>query len=311
MKLSFVIPCYRSEQTIEAVVAELKGTMKRRDFDDYEIVMVSDHSPDGVYAKIENLCKSDSVHAKGVELARNFGQHSALMAGYAIAEGDVVVSLDDDGQTPVNEVWSLVDKITDGGYDVVYASYKEKKHSFGRNLGSKVNDWMTCWLLDKPRKLKVTSYFAAKRFVIDEVLRYQHAFPYVIGLVLRATRNVCNVPVTHRDRSIGASGYSLAKLIGLWLNGFTAFSVKPLRLASFVGALCTVIGFGLGLWAVANKLFINPHAPLGYSSLMAAVLFTGGVLMLILSMIGEYIGRIYICINRSPQYVISKKTKNV
>ena len=182
-----------------------------------------------------------------------------------------------------------------------------KRHSGFRNLGSRINDWMACWLLDKPSGLKVTSFFVARRFVIDEMLKYAGPFPYVIGLVLRATRKIANVPVEHRDRAEGVSGYTFAKLLGLWMNGFTAFSVKPLRLASFAGVLCSLLGFGFGVWAVINKLFINPDAPIGYSSLMAAVLFIGGVLMLVLGLIGEYVGRIYICINQSPQYVVGRK----
>ena len=150
MKISFVIPCYRSSKTITLVVDEIKAAMARRPGADYEVVMVSDHSPDNVYAVISELCRNDQARLHGIELARNFGQHAALLAGYARTSGDYVVSLDDDGQTPVSEVWSLVDRLQDGGLDVVYASYPEKKHSLLRNWGSWVNDRMACWLLDKP-----------------------------------------------------------------------------------------------------------------------------------------------------------------
>ena len=166
---------------------------------------------------------------------------------------------------------------------------------------------MASWLLGKPRALKVTSFFVARRFVIAEMLKYSEPFPYVIGLVLRVTRNIGNVLVDHRERAEGVSGYTMVKLVGLWMNGFTAFSVKPLRVASYAGMLSSAIGFGFGVWAVVNKLFINPAAPLGYSSLMAAVLFIGGMLMLILGLIGEYVGRIYICISQSPQYVVREE----
>ena len=307
MKLSFVIPCYRSEKTIEGVVSEIVCEVGKRPGFDYEIVLVSDHSPDNVWSVIDRLCDEGRGRIKGMELARNFGQHAALMAGYAHATGDLVVSLDDDGQTPVNAVWSLVDKLEQGQYDVVYASYPDKKHNALRNLGSRVNDWMASWLLDKPVDLKVSSYFVARRFIVNEMLRYHQAFPYVIGLVLRATRNICNVPVEHREREVGGSGYTFAKLLGLWMNGFTAFSVKPLRLASLLGVVCAFVGFVACVWAILNKLILHPHAPAGYSSMMAALLFLGGIVMLILGLIGEYVGRIYICLNNSPQYVISKE----
>lgn len=307
MKISFVIPCYRSEKTLSGVVSEIRSVLSERPDVDYECVLVSDRSPDDVWSVIRRLHDGDPVRVKGLELARNFGQHSALMAGYARATGDYVVSLDDDGQTPVDAVWRLIEKLEGEELDVVYGSYPVKRHSGFRNLGSRLNDLMACWLLDKPRGLKVTSFFVARRFVVDEMLKYAGPFPYVIGLVLRATRKIANVPVEHRARAEGASGYTLAKLLGLWMNGFTAFSVKPLRLASFAGVLCSLVGFGFGVWAVVNKLMINPDAPLGYSSLMAAVLFIGGMLMLILGLIGEYVGRIYICINQSPQYVVGKE----
>ncbi len=308
MKMSFVIPCYRSERTIAVVVDEIRAAMARRPEADYEVVMVDDHSPDGVFERIVELCKGDPAHLHGIALARNLGQHAALLAGYTRTTGDYVVSLDDDGQTPASEVWTLFDRLQDGGFDVVYASYTEKRNGVFRDFGSWVNDLMACWLLDKPRALKVTSFFVARRFVIDEILRYGQAFPYVIGLVLRATRNVANVSVVHRARLDGVSGYTFLKLVSLWMNGFTAFSVKPLRIASFLGFASALFGLGLGVWVVFKKLFVNPDVPAGYSSLMSVILFVGGVLMLILGLIGEYIGRIYICLNRSPQYVIAKET---
>lgn len=308
MKLSFVIPCYRSEATIKRVVDEIHEVVALRADVDYEIVLVSDHSPDNVYKVIETLCKNDPTHHKGLELARNFGQHAALMAGYSAAAGDYVISLDDDGQTPVDAVWSMLDALEAKGADVVYASYADKRHSVFRNWGSRINGWMACWLLNKPAALKLTSYFVVRRFVIDEVLRYRQAFPYVIGLVLRVTGNIVNVPVNHRDRSSGTSGYTFRKLLGLWMNGFTAFSVKPLRMASFIGMSCSLLGFAYGVWTVINKLVVHPDAPLGYSSLMSAVLFIGGAIMMLLGLIGEYIGRMYMCLNNSPQYVVSRRT---
>lgn len=307
MKLSFVIPCYRSEKTIEGVVSEIKASVSQRPEVDYEIVMVSDHSPDNVYSVIGRLCREDPSHVRGLELARNFGQHSALMAGYSRATGDFVFSLDDDGQTPVDALYDMLDRLVKGGYDVVYGTYDSKKHNIFRNMGSWLNDLMTVWLLGKPSGLKVTSFFVVRRFVIREMLNYLGPYPYLYGLVFRVTKNIGTVSVKHRARRIGESGYSFTKLLGLWMNGFTAFSVKPLRLASYLGFMCALVGFGFGIWAVVNKLYIHPDAPVGYSSIMATMLFIGGMLMLILGLIGEYIGRIYICINRSPQFVVSKE----
>ena len=307
MKISFVIPCYRSERTIASVVSEIITEVAKRPGVDYEVIMVSDHSPDGVYSVIERLCRDDSEHLKGIELARNFGQHAALMAGYAHVSGDVVVSLDDDGQAPLESLYEIVDALKDG-VDVAIGAYPEKKHNIFRNFGSRINLWMANWLLDKPKETKLTSFFAMRRFVTDEILRYKGPFPYLGGLIFRVTRSVVNVEVQHRARKSGRSGYTFVKLLGLWLNGFTAFSVKPLRLASFAGMFSALAGFLYGIWTVVNKLVINPGTPMGYSSLMSVILFVGGILMMILGLIGEYVGRIYISLNNSPQYVISKET---
>ena len=306
MKISFVIPCYGSEKTLAGVVSEIRSVMALRPEVAYEIVLPCDCSPDGVSGVIERLCKDDPARVRGLLLSRNFGQHAALMAGYSRTDGDIVVSLDDDGQSPVDAIWELVDAVN-GGFDAVYGAYAEKKHGLLRNAGSKMNDWMATWLLGKPKNLKVTSFFAVKRYIVDEMLRYDQAFPYVIGLVLRITRNVGNIAVRHRARADGKSGYSFRKLLGLWLNGFTAFSIKPLRTASWLGIMCSMSGFCMGVWTVVNKLAIHPDAPIGYSSLMSAVLFIGGLLLLVLGLVGEYIARIYLCISRTPQYVVSRE----
>lgn len=304
-KISFVIPCYRSEYTIEAVVAEIMDTMKELTAYEYDIVLVNDCSPDRTYEVIKTICEKYN-NVAGISLAKNFGQHAALMAGLRKSDGDIVVCLDDDGQTPANEVGGLIDAIEQGS-DVVYASYDSKKHSAFRNFGSHINNIMTRIMLGKPKDLQVTSYFAAKRFVVDSMLAYEHSYPYVIGLVLRATKNITNVPVHHRSRAVGDSGYTMRKLLSLWFNGFTAFSILPLRIATATGVFFAMAGFIYGVYTIIKK-FVNPAVPMGFSSLMAAVVFIGGMLMIMLGLIGEYIGRIYISINKSPQYVIREET---
>ena len=300
-KISVVIPCYCSENTIKNVVVEVLSAMKGIIDYTYEIILVDDSSPDNTYEVIKELADGNNM-IKGISLARNFGQHSALMAGFHYATGDIVVCLDDDGQTPANEIYMLVDKLNEG-YDVVYARYNHKKHNVFRNFGSKVNDLMTRYLLNKPKNLYISSYFATRKFVVEEVKKYKNSYPYVIGLVLRTTKRIANVDVNHRKREVGESGYTLVKLIGLWFNGFTAFSIKPLRVATFIGGLSSILGFGYGIYTIIKKI-INPAVPLGFSSVMAALMFIGGMVMLMLGLIGEYIGRIYISINDAPQFII-------
>lgn len=307
MKISYVIPCYKSKDTIKNVINEITETMANNSKYKFEIILVSDNSPDDVFEVIK-LESKDNDHIKGIKLAKNFGQHAALMAGYRCATGDLIVSLDDDGQTPANEVFKLIDEINQG-YDVVYASYTDKKHSIFRNFGSRVNDIMSEHLISKPQNLKVSSFFCAKRFVIEEMIKYDKPYPYLLGLVLRTTHNITDINVTHRERKFGVSNYNIRKLIGLWMNGFTAFSIKPLRIATLVGVCVAFIGFIFGIYTIINKI-MNPQILSGYSSIMSALLFIGGMIMLMLGLLGEYIGRIYICINNSPQYVI-RETVNI
>lgn len=304
--VSFVIPCYRSENTLPAVIEEINSTMETMAEYSHEIVLVNDSSPDGTINTIRELCGKYG-NITGIDLAKNFGQHAALMAGMRQAKGDIVVCLDDDGQTPADEVGKLLDKLNEG-FDVVYASYGKKKHSLFRNFGSKVNELMTRVMLGKPKELYISSYFAAKRFVVDDMLRYEHSYAYVIGLVLRATKNIANVEVNHRSRAEGTSGYTLKKLLGLWFNGFTAFSIKPLRIATVIGVMCAGGGFLYGIYTIVKRLLL-PDIQAGFSALMSMLVFMGGMIMLMLGLIGEYIGRIYISMNNSPQYVIREIIK--
>ena len=301
MKVSFVIPCYRSEHTLPAVVNEIEETMNALKRYEYEIVLVNDCSPDGTAAVIKQMCEEKSfIH--GISFSRNFGQHAALMAGLRASTGNYVICLDDDGQTPANEAPRLLEKIEEG-FDAVYARYAHKQHSGFRNFGSKVNDLMTRMMLGKPKDLVVSSYFAVRRFIVDDMIRYEYSYPYVIGLVLRSTKNITNVDVNHREREIGKSGYTLSKLLGLWFNGFTAFSIKPLRIATCIGVISAVAGFLYGIYTIVKK-FVLPDVAVGFSALMSAIVFFCGMILLMLGLLGEYIGRMYICMNNSPQYVI-------
>ena len=308
MKLvSFVIPCYRSAATVSAVVEEINSTMAALPNYGHEIILVNDCSPDNTFSVIEGLARADR-RITAVDLAKNFGQHAAIMAGLHHSRGDYIVCLDDDGQTPADEVGKLLAKLEEG-YDVAYASYgHHKQHSFFRNFGSWLNGKMTEIMLGKPKELSLTSYFAAQRFIIDEMLRYEHCFPYVMGLVLRSTKNICNVPVNHRQRQEGHSGYTLSKLLNLWMNGFTSFSIKPLRLATYMGCLTALIGFIYAI-IIIIRYFTVHMAPMGWSSTTALLLIVGGIILLVLGLVGEYVGRIFMCVNASPQYVERKVVK--
>lgn len=305
--VSFVIPCYRSEKTLEAVINEIEETMNGSNDYDYEILLVNDGSPDNTWDVIRKIAaERDKDKVIGINFAKNFGQHAALMAGLGRSKGDYVVCLDDDGQTPANEVFKLLDALENGA-DAVYARYGHKQHSLFRNFGTAMNEWMASVMLGKPKELFVSSYFAVRRFVVNEMVKYESSYPYVIGLVLRTTKRIVNVDVNHRKREVGASGYTFSKLMALWINGFTAFSIKPLRIATLSGTIFAFLGFLYGIFTVIKK-FVNPNVPVGFSALMSAMIFIGGMLMLMMGMVGEYLGRVYISQNRNPQYVIRETT---
>lgn len=305
--VSFVIPCYCSEKTIEAVVAEIIEKVKEQSEYDYEIILINDFSKDDTKNVIKGLAEADHKIV-AIDFSRNFGQHSAIMAGFWKVKGEYVVCLDDDGQMPIESVFDLIKELEKGA-DVAFGQYEEVKQKWNRNLGSKVNAKMTEILLEKPKDVFMSSFWAGKRFVIEEVIRYDGAYPYIGGLLLRITKNMVSIPVKQRERAAGSSGYTFMKLINLWMNGFTAFSVKPLRFATFCGGISAAVGFIFGIVMIIRKL-LNPDILLGYASTITVILFIGGMLMLMLGIMGEYIGRIYICMNKAPQYVVKEVTDN-
>lgn len=300
-KISFVIPCYRSEATIENVICEIICEMKTHDKYDYEIIAVNDRSPDNVYDKLREIAKANQ-RVKVVDLAKNMGKHAAMMAGYSKVTGDIIVNLDDDGQCPLDRLWDLLAPLNEG-YDIAIAKYPQKKETWFKRFGSHLNSVMAKTIIGKPSELSISNFSAMKRFICKEMMRYRNAYPYIDGLFLRTTSNIINVEMEERERLSGTTGYTFLKSLKLWVNGFTAFSVKPLRIATLLGFIVALLGFAYGIYIIVRRI-LNPEILMGYSSLMAVLLAIGGVIMLLLGMIGEYVGRIYISINNSPQYVI-------
>ena len=306
-KLSFIIPCYCSEKTVGGVISEIIDTVNADGRYDYEIVCVNDFSKDNTLDVLKRIAEKNSK-IKVLSFSRNFGQHSALMAGFNYATGDIIVCLDDDGQNPPSQMFKLIDKL-DEGYDLVSAKYEEKKRSLFRKIGTKLSFWMSSYFIGKPKDIDLNSYYVFKRYILDEIIKYKNAYPFVHGLILRITRNMANVVIEHKTREHGSSGYSFKKLLSLWMNGFTAFSEKPLRIASLFGVFCSISGFAYAIVTIIKKM-LNPTIPVGYSSIMAITLILSGIIMLFLGLLGEYIGRIYISLNKAPQFAI-RETYNV
>ena len=307
--LSFVSPCYRSEKTIGMVVNEIIETVSQQPEFNYEIITVIDSSPDGVYGVLKKLAV-ENHKIKVINFSKNMGKHAAVLAGYAVARGEYVVDLDDDYQSPVYELWKLLKPVQDDECDFTTAKYLVKKESVLKRLGSNVNLLMSSMMLDKPNDVRFENFSVMKHFVCKEMIKYKNPFPYLEGLVWRVTSRIKTVEMEQRDRGDDKeAGFTFKKGFSLWSNGLTAFSVKPLRMASLLGMIFALCGFIWSMYTIVNRI-LNPNMAAGYSSIFAIILFSSGIIMLLLGIIGEYLGRIYICINASPQYVI-KETINL
>jgi len=304
--LSFVIPCYRSEKTIEMVINEILSVVSQRKEFDYEIICVNDCSPDNVWSVLKKLAQNNQK-IKIINFASNAGKDAAILAAFALSKGEYIISLDDDGQCPTNELWRLLDPVIKDECDVAAARYIEKKQKKWKNIGSDINLLMSRMLLDQPKDVRMENFFAFKRFVVDEVVKYHNSYAYLDGLVLRVTKNIKPVEMEERSRADdNTTGYTLKKSIKLFLNGMTSFSVKPLRVSTIVGFSFAVLGMIIAVIAAVRKIMGIIDVD-GYTSLMIVQLIVGGLVLMSLGMIGEYIGRTYISINSPPQYVIREK----
>lgn len=304
--VSIIIPCYCSAKTIPLVVEEVKDVLEKEN-QKFEIIAINDCSPDNTWETIFKLSETDE-RLKVINLAKNMGRHNALLCGCHYASGDYIVFMDDDMQCPADKLTNLLDAVK-GDYDVAIARYPKKKQSLWKNIGSSVNDKVANWLIGKDKELKFSNYCAMRAFVKNEITNYSNPYPYLSGLIVRATQNIINIDMEERERTIGVGHYTFKKSLSLWLNSFTAFSVKPLRLATVLGCLIALCGIVVTVITIVRKI-LNPDILMGYTSLMASILFVGGMIMFMLGLIGEYIGRIYISLNSLPQYVV-RETNNI
>lgn len=305
-KLSIVVPVYNSEKTIEEVVNKIEiAVSKLNSKFELEIILVNDYSKDNSLEVCKNICKHKSF-VKLISFSKNFGQHNALMAGIKMVSGDYIISMDDDMQTPPDEMSKLIDELERNNYDVVFAKYKTENKSIFRVFGSFINDLMANALVEKPKNITINSYFIIKKYIAKEIINYEHAYPYIGGLIFRVTQNVGNILIEHRDRKIGKSNYTFKKLLQLWFNGFTNFTVTPLRISSVFGLFLSITGF-IYLLIILIRKIINPGIPAGWTSILAAIIFFGGIQLISIGLLGEYIGRVFLSINKKPQYVIKEK----
>jgi len=298
---SFVIPCYNSSESIRHVVELTMEEMEKMNRREFEFVLVNDYSSSTKTMPVLKKLAEEYPCVTVLNLAKNAGQHNAIMAGLNYAKGDILIGMDDDMQTHPSQLPYLFEEL-EKGYDIVYGYYPEKKHSAFRNFGSWVNYISVRILIGKPKELKTSSYWVARKFVRDSVIEYQAPYAYIQGLFLRTTRNISCIPIQHFQREEGESNYTFKRLLKLWSN-IIGFSITPLRLTEYCGFGVSLLSIIAAVVVLIRKI-LNPAMALGWPSLMIVICFFSGIQLMFLGLIGEYIGRMFLGLNRQPQYVI-------
>ena len=304
--LSIVVPVYRGAASIARLVAALSALDPSGGI---EVVLVNDGSPDNSGDVCRELVLTASIPLTYIEHARNYGEHNAVMTGLRHARGDYVITMDDDLQNPPEEVVKLYDHARRGGWDVVYTRYGEKQHAGWRNLGSYFANKVADWLLDKPKGLYLSSFRCMSAMVVRAVAQYGGPYPYVDGLIMQVTQRIDSIEVLHLPRAEGRSNYNLRRLVRLWLNLATSFSLAPLRIATFAGAVMAALGT-VGAVLVMGEALISRGMPSGWASTMTVLLLVGGVQSMILGVLGEYVGRTFLSANGKPQGTVRLVARN-
>lgn len=298
--LSFVIPLYHSAETIAPLVKHIESLSIEGG---HELVLVNDGSRDATAGICRELLRDARIPIVFVNHARNYGEHNAVLTGYRHARGAYIVNLDDDGQNPPAEAVRLWQHAKAHGLDVVFGHYAKKEHAPWRNLGSWLTNKTTDWVLDKPKGFYLSSFRCVSAFVAREAADYTGPFPYIDGLILQVTQNLGSLEVRHEERAAGASGYTWRRLVHLWASTLVNFSVMPLRLATLLGLVMAAGGL-VGIAIVFYLRYLNLGPDFGWGSLMAALLVLSGTQLVILGLIGEYIGRMFLAVSRRPQSVV-------
>jgi len=301
--ISVIIPVYNAEHSIYKLSKKILETLAEHQ---PEIILVNDNSPDSSHEECLKACKKFENQISYIKLLKNVGEHNAVMAGLRYAEGDWVLIMDDDFQNPPEEALKLVNYARDNKFDVIYGDYIKKEHSFLRNLGSKINDLTANYILKKPKGLYLSSFKCFKKNILREIINYKGPFPYIDGLILSITANIGSLKLSHSSRKIGKSNYTFFKLIKLYSNMSTNFSTVPIHFFSLLGVIIALLSTIYGIFIFVEKI-LNPELPLGYSSILTAVIFFSGIQLIFLGLIGEYIGKILKNVNQEPQYTIEKK----
>ncbi len=300
IKISIVIPCYYAEKSIAGVVLETALELDKYDKYTYEFILVNDGSQDATFSEIQRLSLKFPF-VTGVDLAKNCGQHNAILAGMKYANGDYILGMDDDFQTHPSQIHKLIEKLEEG-YDIVYGRFPRRHHGLVRNLESRLSHLSVCYLLNKPKDLMACPMYIIRRFVRDEVIKSESSFTNLQGLFLRTSSKIANADIEHFDRRYGKSGYTLKKLMRLW-SSLLNYSMKPMRLILGLGLFFFIAGLLYLLIAVLSGAGFEHKA-------YAEIIAFSGVIVSAVGMVGEYVLRMFMAVTKEPQYVIRRDTRN-
>ena len=302
VQVSIVVPVYNSEDCLRELVGRIESALDPAGLS-HEIILVNDGSRDKSWDVIRELAR-ENASVRGICFRRNFGQDNALMAGLRLVKGQYAVIMDDDLQHDPDYIPAMYEEVSKG-YDVVYASYDQKRQAVWKNLGSWLNDKVSNVVLRKPHELYLSPFKIVRAEILPEVCKYEGPYPYVDGLLLRVTHNCSQVFIEHKKRYAGRSNYTFHRSVRVWVHVATSFSVAPLRISGCIGVVVAFLGGVLAVVLVIARL-LNDQWPAGWASLMVGLLLIGGLQLICIGVVGEYVGRNFLNVNRAPQYSIKE-----
>ncbi len=301
-EISVVIPCYNSAKSLPELIVRLTDSLNKITLS-HEIIFVNDCSKDNTLSILEDIVnKYDNV--KVIDLMYNVGQFKALYCGLETAKGKYIVTMDDDLQHPPEELHKLYTTISsNSNIDAVFGCYKQKQHSFIRNLGTKLIKKINEAIYNKPPNLVMSAFRIMKYQLVDTVINHRTISPVIGAIILKSTNRIINVEVEHHSRKYGASNYNFLKLVKTTFDNVLNFSSKPLQIISLIGIFVSFISFIFSIYIVIRYSWIKKSVP-GWSSLMVMINFYSGLILICLGLIGEYLIRILLEVNGTPRYQI-------
>ncbi|MDH5721464.1 MAG: glycosyltransferase family 2 protein [Spirochaetia bacterium] len=297
---SVVIPVYKSENILSETVKATVQFFKKRRLN-YEIILIDDNSPDKAWSIVKEFSKSDK-NITGFKFIKNYGQHTAILCGFEHAKGDYIITMDDDMQNPPGEIINLINK-TKEGYDLVFGKFKSKKHAFYRKLGTKFIGYLNNKIFQKPDNLTLSNFRIIHKSVIERLISYKTAYPYIPGLLLMFAANPANAEVMHMPRKEGKSNYGFVKIMQLVSRILFNYSTFPLKFMISIGFIIAFLSFAVSVFFIVRSFFTQAKVP-GWTSIVVILSFFQGVSILILGMLGEYIGRLVMQQSKGKAYHI-------